>query len=362
LKVHKLLSLILPLSLLGCFGASDNTNNPPPAELLPPQSEILQDIMDLPLSVVQMFTDGDAQIAATSEGLYWRDGTNAVWMRRSPTTTEVTGVAVVDAGYYIVSVTRQDIDNTDVSPLYVTFDSGENWELIQHDFGREFNDPILKLAYDSANEKIYATSTVALAVSDKNAMEWTLLSGFWDGFASGLSMLKIDTVNQQIWFGGQGVIENGTLSRFSPNTETTENWQGLLPDPSSYKGGIIHPVDLSTFLFSGEGGIVLSTDNGVTWSTPLGDVDSTFYFDIVIDQSMILYTAQWQKDGSEQPLIIECSSDSGVKWSTNNFSQELTLGGTISMMVVEDNTSTLLYLGLEDNGIKAVDVSNLDCG
>lgn len=357
LSIRKLSGLILLLILAGCSGESDNQKERPPTEI-----ELVQNIMDLPISVVQMLTDGDAQLAATPQGLYWRENSSAEWLIRSPTSTNVTGVVVIDSGHYIVAAAREDINDTGIFPLYVSYDSGENWELIQHNFGREFNDAIFRLAYDETSEKLYATSNEALAVSDKNAMEWTLISGFWDGFSGGLRMLEIDTVEQKAWFGGQNAVEQGILHRYSFSDNATETWRGLLQDPSTYRGGLIHPVDASTVIFSGESGIALSTDNGMTWRTPLGDVDYKFYFDVVIDNSLILYTAQWQKFRPEQPLIIQCSSDNGMTWFTNDFSQELSLGGTLSMMIVEERASTFLYLGLEDNGIKAVDVADLTCG
>ena len=59
LTLLKPLIFLLSLTLVGCSGGSDNTNNPPPTK--PPQTEILQNIMDLPISVVQMLSDGNAQ-------------------------------------------------------------------------------------------------------------------------------------------------------------------------------------------------------------------------------------------------------------------------------------------------------------
>jgi hypothetical protein len=318
--------------------------------------------MDLPLSVKQILVDGDSQLAATTEGLYWRETRNADWVKRSPLDTEVASVVVIDSGHYIVAMTRENASDTGAYPLYQSFDSGDTWQSIEHDFGREFNDRIYALAYDKTNDKLYATSAVALAVSDKSAKSWTLLDGFWDGLGAGLRVIRIDNINDNIWFAGQGAIENGTLSKYNIDTGTTQNWQKLLPDPSAYRGGLIHPVDFSTVIFSGEGGLVVSTDNGLTWSTPLGDVDFTFYFDVVIDDSMVLYTAQWQSGDAEQALIIQCSTDNGITWATNDFSNETTKGGTLSMMISEEVDTTLLYLGLEENGIKGIDVADLNCG
>jgi hypothetical protein len=55
-KLLRLLILTSAIILPGCFGGDDSTDT-------------LQNIMDLPISVLQMLTDGDAQIAATKEGL-----------------------------------------------------------------------------------------------------------------------------------------------------------------------------------------------------------------------------------------------------------------------------------------------------
>jgi hypothetical protein len=364
LKIMKLIILPYVFILAACSGSGSDDSQLPPAPVLPPPAEepLVKNIMALPLSVKQILVDGDSQLAATSQGLYWRESSSADWLKRSPLETDVTGVVVVESGHYIAALARENNNDTGSFPLYRSINSGESWERVEHDFGRQFNDPIYALEYNKSNDKLYATSAVALAVSDKNAQNWTLLNGFWDGLGAGLRVIRIDDINDNIWFGGQGAIENGTLNKYSIETDSTENWQRLLPDPSAYRGGLIHPVDYSTVIFSGEGGLVLSTDDGATWKTPLGDVDFTFYFDVVIDESLILYTAQWQSGNPEQALIIQCSSDNGTTWVTNDLSSELTKGGTFSMMITEEAESTLLYLGLEENGIKAIDTSDLNCG
>lgn len=356
--------ILLSFILGACSGSGSSENIAPTNPAAPPsaQAPLFQNIMDLPISVTRLLLDGDAQLAATREGLYWRENTQANWQKRSPLDTEVTGVVVIGAGHYIVAIAPQNISDGLAYPLYSSINSGETWELIEHDFGREFNDVIYALAYDETNDNLYATNAVGLAVSNKNAQSWTLLSGFWDGIGDGLKFIRVDGINNNIWFGGQGAIENGIIAKYDRSSSILESWQRLLPNPSAYRGGLIHPTDMSTVMFSGEGGLIISTDNGATWNTPLGDVDFTFYFDVVIDASMTLYTAQWQSGNPEQNLVIQCSADNGLSWISNDLSNETDRGGALSLRLFEQDDNTLLYLGLEENGIKAVDVSQLNCG
>lgn len=350
--------LLFTLYIYGCNGNGDHIPPDPP----PPVTEKIKTILATPLSVKHLAMDGNAQLAATTQGLYWRADSSADWQFRSPTETAVTGIVILGSNQYLVAAAREDTADTSAPyPLYISENQGETWRLITHNFGDDYNDPILGLAYDESSDMIYAISFTALAVANPNASNWTLMHGYWDGFASGLALLRVDNIKQSIWFGGQGAIENGYFSRYDLITDTVTSWEDLLPNPSTFKGGLIHPTDSSTVIFSGEGGIVLSTDYGISWSMPMGDVDHKFYFDVVIDDAATLYTAQWQKIGSEQPLIIECSKDNGNTWVSNNFSSEVTRGGVISLMIFTENDKTWLYLGLSDNGIKAVDIADLQC-
>ncbi|MDX1706870.1 hypothetical protein [Pseudidiomarina sp.] len=354
------LALILISALLsGCGGGSETTPTPTPP---PPAGVTITTVLAGNHTVEYIQSDGNAQLAGTKQGLYWRSNATAAWQLRSPATTAVTGLAVLGQGHYLAAFAReQPADNSNPYPLFVTQDHGETWTQVQHDFGREFNTAITALAYDQSTDRVYAVGHAVLAVANIDASHWTLLSGAWDAFAAGLRLLIVDSTRQTVWFGGQGAIENGYLSRYDLSSGDLTTWSTLLPNPSTYLGGLLHPTDSNTVIFGAEGGLVRSTNYGASWTTPLGDVNHRFYWDVVIDGAGTLYTAGYDKLSPDQPLIIECSTDIGQSWTAIKLGAQVSRGGVKSMMLVSGGGQTLLYLGLWDNGIKAVAVNDLNC-
>jgi BNR/Asp-box repeat. len=349
--------LIFILVIAGCGSDSDDKT---PTD--PPVTRKLTTILSNQVTVEFLAQDGEAQLAGTNSGLYWRSDHTAEWELRSPTTTAVNGVAIIAPDYYVAAFERDDIaDNSSPFPLYQSQDAGETWTRIEHNFGAEFHSRIRNLAYDARTDQIYAIGSASLAVADNTATDWTLLYGQWDAFASGLRLLHIDNPRQTIWFGGQGAIENGYIARYDQNTGEVQEWHDLLPAPATFIGGLVHPLTPSTVIFSGEGGVVLSNDSGESWQTPMGDVDHRFYWDIMLAESGALYTAQYNKLAAEQPLVIECSTDNGETWIENDLFEETSRGGVKSLMLVPHGSDTMLYLGLWDNGIKAIALSDISC-
>ncbi|WP_258807626.1 hypothetical protein [Pseudidiomarina sp. CB1] len=343
-------------TLTACGGGSDDT--PPDGGNPPPVGSTLSTELSGSQTVDALVFDGEAQLAATTSGLLWRADADEQWQTRSPLSEPVTALTVIGQSHYLVAFAG---DESAPAPLYVTTDSGLTWQAVSHNFGGTEPSPIRALRYDSTTDQIYALGADALAVADRSAQDWILLAGRWDAFATGLNLLRIDPIGNAIWYGGQGAIENGFLVRYDRDTQEQQRWDDLLPNPSSFKGGLIHPTDQQLVLFSGEGGIVRSTDHGGNWTLPLGDVNHRFYFDIVLADSGVLYTAGYDKGSPTQNLIVECSSDNGFSWHRNDFSEATSRGGVKSLMLVDEVGTTKLYLGLWENGIKSVDLSDLQC-
>ena len=348
--------LFIVFQLSACGGSSETSE--PPNE--PPPVSQLRVILSGNQTVEFLKTDGDAQLAGSTTGLYWRESSTASWQLRTPSATAITGIAIIGAGHYIVAA--QPSEQADQPfPLYESTDSGQTWQAITHNFGGEFNTPIFNLAYDARTDQIYALGQGALAVANRSAANWTLLHGAWDTFATGMRLLVIDPIKTTVWFGGQGAIENGYFGRYNQTTGSIQEWNDLLAPPSTFKGGLIHPLDNNTVMFSGENGIVRSTDYGETWTTPLGDVEHAFFWDVKADTNGDLYTARYTKLQPEQPLIVLCSENNGESWQSHDFSSETDIGGVKSLMLAQHDDEELLYLGLWQGGIKALPLSALSC-
>lgn len=86
--------------LTGCSGSSVAITPTPP----PPPASVVDTAFASQATVGRLYLDGEAQLAGTSEGLFWRANAQADWQQRSPTTAHVNAVAVIAPGHYIVAM------------------------------------------------------------------------------------------------------------------------------------------------------------------------------------------------------------------------------------------------------------------
>lgn len=123
----------------------------------------------------------------------------------------------------------------------------------------------------------------------------------------------------QIWYGGRNAIEQMELRRVDLASGVITEFPGfLLPPPATIEGITMDPLNPDRVIASGEGGILLTLDNGESWTAPLGDVDFRFYCKAALDpqNSNAIYTASWVKDlDNPQPFVLEVSRDGGRSWS-----------------------------------------------
>ncbi len=243
--------------------------------------------------------------------------------------------------------------------LFETYNGGADWLEVKHQFGLQGEtEAIHALLYDNTLQRLYATGTEALAYSNDMGISWQLLHGDWQGFGQAKSALAYNSANNEIWFGGQGGIENPVLLQVALDDGSAKNHPDLMPAPASIYAVRFAPDNHNSVYVSGEGGVVHSSDNGASWRTLLGDVDYRFYFDIAIDpaQPQRLFTAGWNKKFDEpQPLIIEWSEDAGVSWQHYQYPADASFfGGVRSMLLVQEQQRNVLYLGLWKGGIMRV--------
>lgn len=353
--------LMLLLSACGgSGGGSTNTPSPTPNPEPSPVYEFSEPVLN---SVVfhQFSFANDIKLAATDSGVYQL--TNNQWRAISPSSWYVYDLAIISSTHYIASIKL----NNDYS-LFESNDSGATWENINNNFGNTrsnnggANERMNRIKYDAASGVLYATGYDVLASSSDFAQTWLAEAGTWQGLARGLAALAIHPMRTQIWFGGQGAIENPIFREYNLSngvlTVHDDAIAALLPLPSTIEGIVFHPSNNSTIFAMGEGGIVRTNDAGASWQGLLLDDNYRFYYDLVIDPNNTnrIYTAGWSKDiNTAQALIVERSLDAGANWELYTHPNTSLFGGVRSMAhsVHQDNKLTL-YLGLQNGGLVEV--------
>lgn len=302
-------------------------------------------------------------IAATDRGLHrFRQGQG--WTLLGSAQWRILDWVVLSDGRWLISTA----DGGDYEPIthYEMFESqnqGVSWSPVAHDFGGvEVGQPSDDRPYRLLRngDDVYATGADVLAQSSDGGRHWSLLSGVWQGFATGLRALALAPDGRSLWYGGQGGFENLVLQRFDlveGESLPLGDLSLLLPAPSVVKGIDFDRRDSRRVFISGEGGIVQSRDEGQTWQGLLLNTESRFYFGIQTDARAAgtLYTAGWAEQPDEpQPLVLEISTNDGLSWQRYRHPSSSLWGGVYSMTSRLENGETVLYLGLFKGGVMRV--------
>ncbi|NVK54540.1 MAG: hypothetical protein HWE26_02905 [Alteromonadaceae bacterium] len=317
-------------------------------------------------------------VAATSGGLYIHS--NDSWQLVTPDRWQIQDFLIVDDDHWLAIV---GADNSNNSMLIRSRDMGNTWSTVANNFGGSAKiseitqEPLYQLASDFSGQKLYAVGTQVFAESLDFGTTWQAISGFWNGFARGYRALinipSADAVdNTEIFFyGGQGAIENPLLRRFdvlssqpdtyTEGTETVIDVSGedLLPVPSTIRSIVPVNAKEGDFVATGEGGLIRTIDNGISWQPVRTNTTSRFYFDLLIhpDRPNLWVTAGWNKNfENPQAFVVEVSLDSGESWrefAWENFEGNVIFGGVRSMAWANTSTNEV-YFGTTRGGIISV--------
>ena len=301
--------------------------------------------------------------AATDRGLY-RHVDGEQWDLVGDFNWTILDWVAIDERHWLLSTADGDsYEPITKHELFETLDGGETWELVNHDFGgdepgHDEAEPIRRLL--AVDNELYATGWGALGVSTNGGRNWQLRGGFWRSLATGLAALTQSPDGNHLWYGGQGAIENLVLQRFDLRDGSHSDLgdaRALLPSPSTIKAVRFDPHAPRRVFACGEGGIILSRDDGASWEGFLLDANSRFYFDLIADEGApgTFFTAGWSKRPDEtQPLILEVTHDDGASWLRYLHPDSRIDGGVYALFAREEDAALVLYVGLFRGGVVRV--------
>jgi photosystem II stability/assembly factor-like uncharacterized protein len=158
-------------------------------------------------------------------------------------------------------------------------------------------------------------------------------------------------LHTDLWYGGQGAIENGYLG-YLRNEEPVKQWTDLVDDPSV---AVEVAFTKQGCVFAGfEGALMRTSDNGETWKKVLdGHTDGLRFF-YGIDKSDRrpgnVYAGGWLKGVDEQVLMLYVSQDLGNNWETKVLEDEKA-GGIYCVKVVSEANRDRVFVGLDGGGV-----------
>lgn len=310
------------------------------------------------LTVNRLELIGNNLYAMTSDGLYVKNiQTNGGFNLAGLKGKNLLDIAVFSQTHIIASF-RNKNDAGNVA-LYETVDGGTNWTVKQNNFGSAgFPEPITDLHWDKQNNILYATGLGVLAKSPDKGATWTPLWGQWGVLATGMMMEQNPKFPNEIWFGGQGSIENGYLVH-AVNEAVVKDWSSLVQNPTVPKAIGFDTKTPQNIYVGWEGELIKTPDNGNTWQTLMDrHEDAHFFFGIGISKNNPdqIFTAKWIKGAPTQPLTLYSSSDGGNTWKENTFENE-NKGGVFDLVIVSENNRERIFLGLDGGGVYEVIVN-----
>lgn len=352
--------LIVTNSLLAC-GGNDSDEAPITDEPITPSAPSFS-FAGLQDQIIYDLDNIDGQLfAATDQGLY-KEVENNNWQLIGHNTWVIKDWEIMADGRWIVSTTDADsfVGLPTRYDVYESLDDGQTWQEVEHNFGgntgpEQETDHIFRLTEDSA--VLFGVGYASLGRSYNSGHSWELIDGFWQAFATGLQALTISPDRTNIWYGGQGAIENLVLTRYQISsgisTNLSDKTTHLLPSPSVVKNIIFDPTNSQRIFVCAEGGIIQSTDDGETWQAFLLDNDHRFYFDMAADptQQGRFFTAGWSKTKEAQPLTLDVSIDDGQNWTSYSHPDNTLYGGVYSILSRIENDKPVVYLGTFKGGV-----------
>jgi len=301
----------------------------------------------------QMQLSGDNLYVATTTGLFKKDiDTNSDFVSLGFADKNVQALEIVSAEHLFVSV----VDKSGVEPprIYQSDDDGETWSEVGSNFGGENPEPVFDFAYDEINDILYASGYSVVAKSADDGITWEPIYGFWQGFATGVSVVAINPNDRaDIWAGGQGGMENGFLARSS--TGAWDTWHDLVENPTVVKEITFTPGNRDRIFVGFEGALLKTDDGGETWQTLIDSEQHKFYFGICLNNASPdrIYTGGWIKTPDPQPLVLHMSTTGGSSWTDIEYPDE-EYGGIWDMVIKSEASGDRLFLGLNKGGVYEV--------
>ncbi len=301
----------------------------------------------------------DSLFAATNDGVY---------VKRIASSNPFTQVGlkgrnvldiVVFTPKHIIATTGNRGSIADNPGIHETLNGGSSWD--ESSFGDGLNEETahsLSL-HPTTKGIVYATGNAVVAKSVDYGLNWEVIWGNWGGFASGTSVAEINPfVQTDLWYGGQGGIENGYLG-YLRNEQPATQWTDLVDNPTvAVEVAFTEPGP--QHIFAGfEGALMKTSNNGDEWKQVIdGHVDGLrFFYGIGTSErnEEHVYAGGWLKGVAHQPLILYISRDSGESWEAKTYEVEA-LGGIFAMEVGTVGNVDKVFVGLDGGGVYEIDV------
>ena len=310
------------------------------------------------LEVRRLELTGNDLYAMTNNGLFLKNiNTSSEFQLIGLQGKNILDIAVFSPNHILASC-RNPSDWLDYN-IYETLDGGINWNVKSTNFGIvESSETVNDFEWDATDNILYATGYGVVAKSYDFGANWEIIWGDWDFIGTGMIVSKNRYKDNDLWFGGQGGIENGFLINSFNNS--IREWHDLVPNPTVIKAIAFDNQSQQNIYVGWEGELNKSNDHGSTWTTLIErHEEAHFFFGIGISQinPNMLYAGKWIKAAPNQPLEIYYSSNGGMTWDLEIIPNE-SKGGILDLKVKSESNKDRIFVALDGGGVYELSPKN----
>ena len=349
MKTHFLIFLLLSSIFFSCEDSEEN----PDGNQTQPETYVFEKTGLDGRIINELQRQDNKWFALTDNGLYENNNTiSSSWNSLKLEGKEIIGFTILDDGTYL-AVWNNPQGETPASGISTSGNQGDTWQMLENNFGGQNAERFSSFyALNNDSDVLYAGGLGVLARSLDQGKNWEPIWGDWDMLANGTDEIAINPNDtDEIWFGGQGSIENGYLIK--KIGDDIIRWDDLVENPTVVKKILFDPTDADRILVGFEGALLGTQNSGNSWQTLIDSPENRFFFGLASpsQNSDLIYAGGWLKRFDDpQTLVVYVSEDGGDSWENIKHDTE-DFGGITSMKLVEGESQDVLYLGLYKGGV-----------
>jgi photosystem II stability/assembly factor-like uncharacterized protein len=307
------------------------------------------------LKVYNLEVNNNILYASTNDGVYKKQlNTNNAFTQIGLDGRNVVDFIVLGSQHVIATTANRGAIADDFG-LHETTDGGASWEELPVFGTDEFEEPAISLSIHPDEPGVILASGYQLVASSSNyGRSWQLERGDWGAFATGTSVAEINPFKpDDLWYGGQGAIENGYLGVMRNGTQLNE-WTDLVPNPTVAVEIAFDEQDDQNIYVGFEGSLMKTSNNGNTWHELINGRTNgmRFFYGIGLSENNPddVFAGGWLKGEDTQPFILYYSTNAGNTWRNKTFENEQT-GGIFSMKILSETSRERIFVGLDKGGV-----------
>jgi len=342
--------VVIAAAALAACGGGGSDERPTPAKTITFAHDGLSG-----LAVNNLYQRDNQLFAATSDGVFIKSTPQGKWQAWGLQGQGVSDIAILSSRHLLATVQSK---GATASKLMETTSGRADWYNLEASFNNGTESVNWSgLIYDDNHNTLYGIGDNLPVTSIDSGRDWASLTPPPEIFSSRNDFVKHNALTHDLWFGGKSAQNKPVVRIYSNDLNQEVAFQELDINTGTLHDLIFDPVIVGRTIMASDNGLWRTTDNGQHWTLLLAATDKRSYRVAVHDprNPAWIYTGRhYENANAASTLIFEWSQNRGDSWVQYHYPSNSLFGGVLSMLAVEENQTTVIYLGLDRGGVMKV--------